>query len=123
MAVKKTKKMGRPKVSVDWDEFEKLCAMQCTLKEIATWFNCSESTLVRRCKEEKKTTFEGYYKKHSEAGRISLRRAQLQYAMKGNASLLIFLGKQYLGQRDQPIENVEGENVVFNVNFGKKDAD
>lgn len=98
------KKMGRPKAQIKWEEFEKLCSIQCTLTEIASWFKCSESTIVRRCKEEKGTTFEGYYKKHSVAGRISLRRSQFKVANDGNPTLLIWLGKQYLNQKDRQEE-------------------
>ena len=98
---RKPKRMGRPPVKIDWDEFDKLCLIQCTLSEIADWFKCSESTIVRKCKTDKHLTFEGYYKKHSSGGRISLRRSQFKAATKGNPALLIWLGKQYLGQKDQ----------------------
>ena len=39
------------------------------------------------------------YKSKSQAGKSSLRRAQWNLAQK-NASMAIWLGKQYLGQRD-----------------------
>ena len=98
---KPKKKMGRPRVHIDWVEVKKLCQLQCTLSEIADWFLCSENTVVRRCKEENKTTFEGYFKKHSAKGKVSLRRSQFKLAADGNPALNIWLGKQYLGQTDK----------------------
>ena len=93
---------GRPKIEIDWDEFEKLCLIQCTLTEIADWFKCSEDTIERRCREQKKMLFAEYFKKLAVGGKISLRRSQFKLAVGGNPSLNIWLGKQYLGQRDQP---------------------
>lgn len=114
------KKRGPKKIKIDWEEFDKLCAMQCTLPEIANWFGCSEDTIERRCKEEKKLKFAEYFNKKRVGGKVALRRAQFQSATKGNSSLLIWLGKQYLGQKDNPDDVNAGENVTFNVNFGKK---
>jgi hypothetical protein len=98
---------GRPKIEIDWGEFEKLCQIQCTLAEIADWFKCSEDTIERRCREQKKMLFAEYFKKHSVKGRISLRRSQFKLATGGNPALNIWLGKQYLGQRDQPGDSDE----------------
>ncbi len=92
---------GRPKIHIDWSEMDKLCLIQCTLSEIANWFNCSEDTIKLRCKEEKNDTFTGYFKKKSTGGKISLRRSQFKYANNGSVPLLIWLGKQYLGQSER----------------------
>jgi len=46
-------------------------------------------------------------------GTLRLRRMQYKAAMDGNASMLIWLGKQLLGQRDeQPEINIEGARQV-----------
>lgn len=95
------KKVGRPKKKIDWKEFGKLCQMLCTLEEISGWFNVSEDTIERRVKEEKKCNFADFYKMHSAKGKISLRRAQFKSALGGNAALLIWMGKQVLGQKDK----------------------
>ena len=105
---KKTKKgAGRPKIIIDWTEFKKLCQMQCTLEEIAYWFRCSEDTIERRCKEEKKYLFAEFYKKNSARGKISIRRAQFVSAKDGNVTMLIWMGKQYLNQKDKHETAVE----------------
>ena len=101
MTAKKKNRVGRPKIEIDWNEFEKLCFLQCTLEEISSWFKCSEDTIERRCKENKKMNFADFFLKASAGGKISLRRAQFKSATGGNPALLIFLGKQYLGQKDK----------------------
>lgn len=99
------KKAGRPKTNIDKSNFEKLCQMQCTLEEIAGFFDCCDDTINNWCKAVYDDNFSGVYKKKSMAGKISLRRNQFKIA-ENNASMAIFLGKQYLGQRD----NIEVEH-------------
>lgn len=96
--------MGRPKKEIDSDQFEKLCGLQCTLTEIASYFQCSEDTVERWCKRNYSLTFAEAYKKHSGSGKISLRRAQFRLAEK-SAAMAIWLGKQYLNQRDSGGDN------------------
>ena len=90
---------GRPRKEIDHEQFEKLCGLQCTLDEIAGWFNCSPDTIERWCKRQYMTTFAEAFKKFSASGKISLRRFQFKLAER-SAAMAIFLGKQYLGQRD-----------------------
>ena len=103
-----TSKAGRPRVEIDQKQFENLCGLQCTLAEIADFFHCSEDTIERWCKRTYNEKFAEVFKKHSGKGKISLRRAQFRLAEK-NASMAIWLGKQYLGQSDAP--RVYSENA------------
>lgn len=96
-----SKKMGRPQVDINWKQLNKLCFMQCTLSEIADWFECSNDTIERRIKKEFGMTFAAYFKKRSARGKMALRRAQFQSAVfKKNVTMQIWLGKQYLGQKE-----------------------
>lgn len=90
---------GRPKKTIDKDEFEKLCALQCTYTEICSWFDVTDKTLNNWCKKEYGMNFSDVFAIKREKGKISLRRAQFQLAQK-NASMAIFLGKNYLQQTD-----------------------
>lgn len=94
--------MGRPQKEIDQSLFEKLCGLQCTLTEIAGIFDCSEDTIERWCKRTYDEGFAETYKKHSAAGKLSLRRAQFRLAEK-SAAMAIFLGKNYLGQSDNVV--------------------
>jgi AraC-like DNA-binding protein len=97
---------GRPRKEIDNKIFENLCGLQCTLEEIAGVFDCSPDTIERWCKREYKETFAEIYKKHSAKGKTSLRRTQFKLAEK-SAAMAIFLGKNYLGQKDNIIETDE----------------
>lgn len=105
-------KMGRPKKVIDKKQFEGMCAIFCTLNEIAGLFDCSEDTIERWCKRTYKETFAEVYKKKSAMGKMSLRRVQYETAMSGNTSLMIWLGKQYLGQSDK-LDFTEADGFGF----------
>lgn len=92
--------MARPRKQIDEEQFKKLCGIQCTLQEIAGFFDCCEDTIENWCKRELKQSFSDAYKIHSAQGKISLRRMQFKLAEK-SAAMAIFLGKQYLGQSDR----------------------
>ena len=102
--------MARPRKEVSWEDIDKLCALQATEEEIAQFCEVSVDTLYRRCKEEHGVSFAEYFDQKRGVGKISLRRSQWQLAQKGNATMLIWLGKQYLGQRDKASHEHSGPN-------------
>lgn len=93
--------MGRPRKEIDPKIFKNLCAIFCTLEEIAGVFDCSPDTIERWCRREYGANFAEVYKKECGRGKSSLRRMQFELAKK-SAAMAIFLGKNYLGQKDQP---------------------
>lgn len=107
---------GRPKKNIDQQEFEKLCALQCTLNEVCSWFRVDNVTLNRWCKETYGTTFSEVFKVKRGIGQVSLRRSQFQMAEK-NPTMAIWLGKQYLGQREN-IEIDHGNNELMEALTG-----
>lgn len=92
-------------IKIDQKQFENLCKMQCTETEIMSWFDVSKDTLIRWCKDNYNCDFATIYEKKKEGGKIALRRYQLQQAEK-NPTMAIWLGKQYLKQKD----NIEVES-------------
>lgn len=93
---------GRPKKNIDQNMFEKMCSYQCTEEEICGMFGVSVDTLERWCKRTYKATFAEVFKEKRQLGKMSLRRSQFKLAEK-NATMAIWLGKQYLDQRDRDI--------------------
>lgn len=91
--------MARPRKEIDQKQFENLCGLQCTLEEICGWFDVCSDTLEAWCKRTYKRSFSEVFAQKRGAGKISLRRSQWRLAEK-NATMAIFLGKQFLGQRD-----------------------
>jgi len=88
-------KIGRPKIELDYELINKLAQIHCTQEEIANFLEVSVKTLQRD--EE----FCRIYKKGVDEGKMSLRRIQWKLADKGNTAMAIWLGKQYLGQKDK----------------------
>ena len=105
---------GRPKKEINQKDFEKLCALQCTKDEICGWFNISDKTLDRWVRETyfdddgKPLHFSDVFKLKRAAGKVSLRRYQFQQA-EHNATMAIWLGKNWLGQSDSASVNVAVE--------------
>jgi hypothetical protein len=92
-------KIGRPEKPIDWKIFEDLCNIQCTAEEIASVCKVDRHTLYDRVKKQYEEEFPTVYKKYTEGGKTSIRRMQFKLAQK-NTAMAIWLGKQYLGQRD-----------------------
>ena len=96
---------GQPEKEINLKQLETLCQLQCTDEEIGAFFGVSRKTIERRKEREdfRETMQQGKLK-----GLVSLRRAQFQSALNGNATLQIWLGKQMLGQRDkyEPLPDV-----------------
>lgn len=106
---------GRPRKEFNWDEFDKLCGIHATQREVADWFEMSEDTVDRRIKEQFGVTFAEHVKQRQAPGKISLRRKQYEMAMNGNVTMLIWLGKQYLGQADKQEQAVTHTGITLNV--------
>ena len=99
--------MGRPRKEIDQKQFENLCGLQCTLEEICGWFGVTDKTLNSWCKRTYSESFSEVFRQKRSTGKISLRRSQWKLAEK-NANMAIFLGKQYLGQKDEPERQTDG---------------
>lgn len=92
--------MARPRKEIDQKLFEHLCATFNTLEDISYILEVSEDTIERWCKRTYGEGFADIYKKKSAKGRASLRKSQFEMARK-NTTMAIWMGKQYLGQKDQ----------------------
>ena len=101
---------------IDKKQFENLCGLQCTLLEICDFFDVEDDTLNSWCKKTYGTTFSEVFKKKRGKGQISLRRTQWKLAEK-NPTMAIFLGKQYLGQKDKIEYSDDGmKSINENIN-------
>lgn len=98
---KQKNKVGRPRKELDFETVQKLCHIQCTALEIAGFFGVSVDTLDLRCKDWGYAHFTDLFRVYGADGKISLRRWQMKAAEKGNSSMLLWLGKQYLGQKER----------------------
>ena len=108
--------MARPRKEIDQKQFENLCGLQCTLEEICGWFDVTDKTLDSWCKRTYNASFSEVFKQKRGNGKISLRRMQWRLAEK-NATMAIWLGQQYLDQRDIVEQNItsDGVKVIIDV--------
>lgn len=109
------KKTGRPKKYINQKQFESLCAIQCTQEEICGVLDVCDETLTDWCRETYGKRFSEVFKIKRQLGKASLRRSQWKLAEK-NATMGIWLGKQYLGQKDEQQLKYSGE-LTQNVNL------
>lgn len=84
---------------IDKKTFENLCGIQCTILEICSVFDVDDKTLTSWCKTTYGMPFSEIFQLKRGKGQVSLRRMQWNLAEK-NTAMAIWLGKQYLGQRD-----------------------
>lgn len=102
--MKRKKKVGRPFKTIDWKKVEKMCHAQCTEREIAATIGVDVNTLsaaIRRTFSQTFADFSEYFAAKRIVGLQSLRSKQYQLAIKGDRTMLIWLGKQHLSQRDK----------------------
>jgi len=114
---------GRPRKPIDWKLVDEMLYAGCLGTEIAASIGVCADTLYQRCVEECRDekgnqylTFSAYSQEKSSVGESILRRTQFNKAQEGDTSMLIWLGKNRLGQRDNKdmtIANPQGE--VFKV--------
>ena len=99
--------MGRKRKEVDFDKIDAMCKYHCTAEEIIDHLNIfdhdvSYDTVARRIKEVHGITFAEYIRKRQHGfAKPRLRQLQWKAAEAGNVTMLIWLGKQYLGQLDK----------------------
>ena len=98
--------MARPLKIIDGEKVKELASKGNTISEIAADLDCSEALLYRR--------FASDIEKGRNRMKASLRRRQYEVADKGNVTMLIWLGKQELGQTDKS----QIEETTRDVTFG-----
>ena len=107
-------KRGRKRV-VDWQENEaKLFGrFRATYATMAEYYGCSKRT-IERIMSDKKNEFCRLYKKTLAKSKLKLHEAQFKSAIDDrNPTLLVWLGKQYLDQKDkQDIEEIKQDITV-----------
>ena len=87
--------MARPRLPIDEKQVENLAAIDCSFEEMATILECSVSILHKR--------FSTVIERGRARGRSSLKRKQFEAAMVGDKTMLVWLGKVRLGQKETQV--------------------
>lgn len=100
--------MARPKKKIDPEQIKQLAMIGCTLEEMAQVLGCHRATLDRR--------FATVIKEGWNLRNMSLRRKQFEVAMGGSVGMLVWLGKQFLGQKDKgEVSGPDGGPIAHTV--------
>lgn len=107
--------MARPakaQQAIDRAALEALLRFTPSRSEAADWFRVSESSLERFIKREFQMSFDALRAKSFVKTRIAIKRAQIEKALKGDNTMLIWCGKQYLGQVDKIDQKVQHSGEI-----------
>ncbi len=96
--------MARPIKVLDWDRVEWLLKCGCTGVDIAAEFDMHPKTFYDKVLEEYKMCFTEVCALKRTQGQNLLREAQLTKALEKDNTMMIWLGKQLLGQRENVSE-------------------
>ena len=120
MADRRGPKLKGPVNEKEMKIFEGLCEIQCTLKEIASAFDVTKDTIIKRIEEWYGEKFSTVFQQKKDKGKISLRRGQWKKAVdQKSVPMLIWLGKQYLEQTDKQDSGGPIEDLVFTSSIGE----
>lgn len=95
--------IGRAKTVIPEEQVMELAKLHCTNQEMADFFDVKLQTFV--------DNFRDIITKGRLITKQRLRKAQLDMALKGDRTMLIWLGRNMLGQSDNPI-NTDSTKVL-----------
>jgi hypothetical protein len=103
MVTKKTKPVKPAKKLIDYDKVSELAGIFCTVEEIADILGTETKKLSADAK------FNEVCRKAAAEGKSKLRKMQFENA-KDNATLLNWLGRQFLGQKERSESSGRNQN-------------
>lgn len=99
------------KKTIDWERVNKLCQAGCNSSEIAAFLGIDRGLLYNHCLEVHKVSWSDYKSTQRSSGNAHLKEKQYSIALNGDKVMLIWLGKNRLGQSERHV--VEHENRDF----------
>jgi len=122
----KTKKpVGRPRIELDPKQAKIFGYFRATYDTMAEQIGCHVDT-IRAAMQDDKSEFSKEYKKGFSGMKMKLSEAQVKTAIEDrNPTLLVWLGKQYLNQKDNPMpdEDVNKNYTVILVPRKQAESD
>lgn len=116
--------MARPRKELEDMEFDGWSQLDALI----VWSNqeyCAEKlginidTLADRIKERTGLSFSEYKDQKKEPMRVNLKKKQYDIAMAGNVSMLIWLGKNELGQKDKIEQDVTNKTIEVKLAYAE----
>lgn len=115
------KKSGRPPISIDWKAVDQALIAGSSGKRIAASLGIHYDTLYHAVEREFGISFTDYSAGKKAKGEVLIEMAQFDEAVrKRDRGMLIWLGKQRLGQRENHDISLKGEGFIAKViNYGE----
>ena len=107
---------GMPQIPINWDMVDHMLMNDCTGIEVAAAIGCAPNTFYDRTLQEKGVTLTEYAASKRAKGNTLLRNRQQEVALEGNTTMLIWLGKQRLDQREPDSRgNITIDNALLDA--------
>jgi hypothetical protein len=103
--------MSRPEKIIDWDVVDELLMAGCPGTDIAAYFGMHPDTFYKRVMAEYDMGFSEYLQQKRSSGDCLLRKSQFDKALDKDTSMLIWLGKQRLGQKENHDISIDSTTV------------
>lgn len=120
---KREGKRGRPRIEINWKQVDMLCAIDCTGPEIAAVMGVHQDTMTDACKRDHGILFSEYIAEKRLVGNVSVRRWQWKLSEMLNPTMLIWQGKNRLGQSDKVETKAEVRAEIGPVIIPDNDRD
>ena len=109
---KPKKPIGRPRIELDPKQAKIFGYFRATYDTMAEQIGCHVDT-IRAAMQDEDSEFSKAYKKGFSGMKMKLSEAQVKTAIEDrNPTLLVWLGKQYLGQKDVPDTCNENKDIT-----------
>ena len=110
------KKLGRPELPIDWSLLDHLLLAGCSIAECSTHFNLTAERLGERIHKQYGMYSNEYSHILRSKGDSLIRSAQMKKALSGDNTMLVWLGKNKLAQRDTPETQTVTEDTLKQFN-------
>lgn len=115
---------GRKKIIIEWDKVNHYLTCGCLGTQVAAKIGVSADTLYDRVKEEFGVDFSEYMRQKREIGEVLVKEAQFDEAVRQrNISMLIWVGKQMLGQSEKQEVKHQGQIPVQIISYNGKELE
>lgn len=113
---------GKPRHNIDWERVDHFLTCGCSGTQTASKLGIHPETLYNNVVKKFGVGFQEYMRSKRECGEVLVKEAQFDEAVrKRNTSMLIWVGKQLLGQSEKQEVKHEGQVPIQVVSYnGKK---
>ena len=120
---KAKKPTGRPRIELDPKQAKIFGYFRATYDTMAEQIGCHVDT-IRAAMQDEDSEFSKEYKKGFSGMKMKLSEAQVKTAIEDrNPTLLVWLGKQYLNQKDSPMPDEDVNKNYTVILVPKKQAE